>query len=86
MRTMRLLSEADCVLSVAVVERVERYKYLGFVLHATKALTVWTTFLWQLPGRRCLPYRGDMHFCNYQYRVATGFTRSVDLGIRDHAV
>jgi len=33
------------VLNDAVVERVESYKYLGFVLHATKAMTFGTAFL-----------------------------------------
>ncbi len=32
----------DFMLSGAVVERVESYKYLGFVLHATKKMTVGT--------------------------------------------
>ena len=36
---------SDFVLNGAVVERVESYKYLGFVLHATKALTFGTSFL-----------------------------------------
>ena len=35
----------DFELNGAVVERVESYKYLGFVLHATKAMTFGTTFL-----------------------------------------
>ncbi|KAL3134763.1 hypothetical protein ABBQ32_14214 [Trebouxia sp. C0010 RCD-2024] len=36
---------SDFVLNAAVVERVESYKYLGFVLHATKAMTFGTTYL-----------------------------------------
>ena len=35
----------DFVLNGAVVERVESYKYLGFVVHATKAMTFGTSFL-----------------------------------------
>ena len=35
----------DFVLSGAAVERVESYKYLGFVLHATKKLTFGTDAL-----------------------------------------
>ena len=35
----------DFVLSGAVVERVESYKYLGFVVHATKKLTFGTDAL-----------------------------------------
>ncbi len=35
----------DFVLSGAVVERVESYKYLGFVAHATKKLTFGTDAL-----------------------------------------
>ncbi len=35
----------DFVFSGAVVERVESYKYLGFVLHATKKLTFGTDAL-----------------------------------------
>ena len=52
----------DFVLSGAVVERVESYKYLGSVMHATKAMTFATTFLLQLPARRCLPCRGGVQF------------------------
>ena len=36
---------SDFVLNGAVAERVESYKHLGFVLHATKAMTFGTTFL-----------------------------------------
>ncbi len=36
---------SDFVLNGAVVERVESYKYLGFALHATKAMTFGTTLL-----------------------------------------
>ncbi len=35
----------DFVLSGAVVEQVESYKYLGFVVHATKKLTFGTDAL-----------------------------------------
>ena len=35
----------DFVLNGAVVERVESYKYLGFVVHASKAMTFGTSFL-----------------------------------------
>ena len=35
----------DFVLNGAVVERVKSYKYLGFVVHATKAMTFGTSFL-----------------------------------------
>ena len=35
----------DFVLNGAVVERAESYKYLGFVVHATKAMTFGTSFL-----------------------------------------
>ena len=35
----------DFVLNGAVVERVESYNYLGFVVHATKAMTFGTSFL-----------------------------------------
>ena len=35
----------DFVLNGAVVERVESYKYLGFVVHATKAMTFGTSFV-----------------------------------------
>lgn len=35
----------DFVLNGAVVKRVESYKYLGFVVHATKAMTFGTSFL-----------------------------------------
>ena len=35
----------DFVLNGAVVERVESYKYLGFVVHTTKAMTFGTSFL-----------------------------------------
>ena len=34
----------DFVLSGAVVERVESYKYLGFVVHATKKVTFGTDY------------------------------------------
>ena len=36
---------SDFVLNGAVVERVESYKYLGFVVHVTKAMTFETSFL-----------------------------------------
>ena len=36
---------ADFVLNGAVVERGESYKYLGFVFHATKNMSVGTSFL-----------------------------------------
>ena len=36
---------ADFVLNDAVVERGESYKYLGFVFHATKNMSVGTSFL-----------------------------------------
>ena len=36
---------ADFVLNGTVLERGESYKYLGFVFHATKNMSVGTTFL-----------------------------------------
>ena len=36
---------ADFALNGAVVEREESYKYLGFVFHATKNMSVGTSFL-----------------------------------------
>ena len=33
------------VLNGAIVERVESYKYMGFVVHATKAMTFGASFL-----------------------------------------
>ena len=35
----------DFVLNGAIVERVESYKYMGFVVHATKAMTFGASFL-----------------------------------------
>ncbi len=43
----------DFVLSGAVVERVESYKYLGFVVHATKKLTFGTDALVATAKKAC---------------------------------
>ena len=43
----------DFVLNGAVVERLESYKYLGFVVHATKAMTFGTSFLVAAEGEFC---------------------------------
>ena len=60
----------DFVLNGAVVERVESYKYLGFVVHATKAMTFGTSFLVAAARKAMFAMR----------------RRCALLGIRDHAM
>ena len=52
----------DFVLNGAGVERVESYKYLGFVVHTTKAMTFETSYLVAAARKRCLPCGDGVHF------------------------
>ena len=51
----------DFVLNGAVVERVDSYKYLGFVFLATKGLTSGTTFLVAAARKAMFASGGDVH-------------------------
>ncbi|KAL3146185.1 hypothetical protein ABBQ32_14176 [Trebouxia sp. C0010 RCD-2024] len=61
---------ADFVLNGAVVERVESYKYLGFVFHATKNMSFGTSFLVAAAKKAMFAMR----------------RRCAELGIRDPAL
>ena len=62
------------MLSGAVVERVESYKYLGFVFHATKKLTVGTDALARCSGHG--GYRKEGSICYETAMCTSGHTRS----------
>ena len=59
------------VLSGAVVERVESYKYLGFVVHATKKLTLGTDALVATAKKAFFAMRWHVHFWAYEIQLCS---------------